>query len=120
MVLCSKWYEVMPGKSDEVMPELKGLIGEKKIQGEWPAAHDDWGKCANKLETVLLVAIPSEKAHAPTQPHACTHAQIRTREYSCEPTLIARMHLRAHAHANVHARTPKYTHARTHVHRARA
>ena len=57
----------MPGTWQEVMPNLEALIKGGTVQGEWPAARDDWGTYRSKLETVLLVAIPSEEAHT----HAC-------------------------------------------------
>ena len=43
------------------MPDLEARIKEGKLQGSWPAARDDWGIYASKLETVLLVAVPSEE-----------------------------------------------------------
>ena len=57
----SKWYEVMPGKWSHIVPDLETLITTGKEQGAWPAARDEWGVCASKLETVLLVEIPAEE-----------------------------------------------------------
>ena len=54
-------YEVMPGEWDKVMPNLENLIRTGKVQGSWPAARDEWGLYASKLETVLLVQIPAEE-----------------------------------------------------------
>ena len=60
----------MPDTSQEVMPDLEALIKEGKVQGEWPAARDDWGAYRSKLETVLLVAVPSEEASTHARMHA--------------------------------------------------
>ena len=57
----SKWYEVMPGAWDEIMPDLQNFIKTGKVQGAWPAARDEWGSWASKLETVLLVEVPAEE-----------------------------------------------------------
>ena len=51
----------MPGEWDKVMPDLQNLIKHGKVQGSWPAARDEWGLYANKLETVLLVEIPAQE-----------------------------------------------------------
>eukprot|EP01045_Picozoa_sp_COSAG04_P024622 COSAG04_NODE_3100_length_3174_cov_6.725203_2_plen_497_part_00 len=53
----SKWYEVMPG---EPWSDLEDQIRTGKVKGSWPAARDEWGAWSSKLETVLLVAVPSE------------------------------------------------------------
>ena len=55
------------------LPEHEALIKVERMQDDWPSAHDHWGIYANKLETVLLVAIPSEKARIPAHPHARSH-----------------------------------------------
>ena len=91
---CSKWYEVMPGTWHEVMPELETLIKEGDVQGEWPAARDNWGICANKLETVLLVAIPSEQARTATAQTFGLPALLLTRP----PAPSTRLPACAHAH----------------------
>ena len=57
----SKWYEVMPGAWHDIMPDLEDLIRTGKVQGAWPAARDEWGEWASKLETVLLVEVPAEE-----------------------------------------------------------
>ena len=54
-------YEVMPGEWDEIMPNLEKLIKTGTVQGSWPAARDEWGVYASKLETVLLVEIPAQE-----------------------------------------------------------
>ena len=51
----------MPGKWFDVMPDLGTLIESGQEQGAWPAARDEWGVWASKLETVLLVEIPAEE-----------------------------------------------------------
>ena len=51
----------MPGKWSHIMPDLETLITTGKEQGAWPAARDEWGVCASKLETVLLVKISAEE-----------------------------------------------------------
>ena len=51
----------MPGEWNEIMPNLESLIKTGKVQGAWPVARDEWGLYASKLETVLLVEIPSEE-----------------------------------------------------------
>ena len=53
----SKWYEVMPG---EPWSDLEDQIKTGKVKGSWPAARDEWGSWSSKLETVFLVAVPSE------------------------------------------------------------
>ena len=57
-------YEVMPGDWDEVMPNLENLIKTGNVQGSWPAARDEWGLYASKLETVLLVEIPAQECRS--------------------------------------------------------
>ena len=54
------YRQVMPGEWDEVIPNLESLIQTGEVQGMWPAAKEEWGLYANKLETVLLVEIPAE------------------------------------------------------------
>ena len=62
----SKWYEVMPGEPPD---DLEDQIRTGKVKGSWPAARDDWGLYRSKLETVLLVAVPSESpAATPRRP----------------------------------------------------
>ena len=58
VLLCSKWYEVMPG---DPWDDLQQQIAAGTVLGEWPAARDGWGEWSKKLETVFLVAIPSEE-----------------------------------------------------------
>ena len=57
-------YEVMPGQSHDFMPDLENLIKTGKVQGTWPAARDEWGLYSSKLETVLLVEVPSKPLQA--------------------------------------------------------
>eukprot|EP01043_Picozoa_sp_COSAG02_P001689 COSAG02_NODE_36_length_48934_cov_144.851029_14_plen_968_part_00 len=55
----SKWYEVMGG---EPWPDLEQQIASGRVKGSWPAARDDWGSYAKKLEVVFVVRIPSDRA----------------------------------------------------------
>lgn len=60
----SKWYEVMIG---DPWPDLEQKIASGEVKGAWPAAHDHWGSWSSKLETVFLVAVPSEANRNPAR-----------------------------------------------------
>ena len=53
----SKWYEVMPG---EPWSDLEARMATLGLSGDPEAARKHWGAWSSKLETVLLVAVPSE------------------------------------------------------------
>ena len=53
----SKWYEVMPG---EPWSDLEDQMIARELPGDPDAARQHWGSWSSKLETVLLVAVPSE------------------------------------------------------------
>ena len=53
----SKWYEVMPG---EPWSDLEDRMETLGLSGDPEAVRKHWGSWSSKLETVLLVAVPSE------------------------------------------------------------
>jgi hypothetical protein len=60
----TKWFELMSG---DPWPDLEEQIKAGQVDGEWPAARDNWGLHSSKLETVLLVAVPSERIRDPAR-----------------------------------------------------
>eukprot|EP01047_Picozoa_sp_COSAG01_P018601 COSAG01_NODE_1011_length_12147_cov_12.737384_8_plen_388_part_00 len=53
--------------SGEPWPDLQQKIESGEVKGAWPAARDRWGTCSSKLETVLLVAVPSTDNRNPAR-----------------------------------------------------
>eukprot|EP01047_Picozoa_sp_COSAG01_P095742 COSAG01_NODE_26384_length_715_cov_4.459416_2_plen_108_part_01 len=53
--------------SGEPWPDLQKKIESGEVKGAWPTARDHWGACSSKLETVLLVAVPSEANRNPAR-----------------------------------------------------
>ena len=46
----------------EPWPDLEQQIASGRVKGSWPAARDEWGSWAKKLEVVFVVRIPSDRA----------------------------------------------------------
>ena len=51
----------------EPWPDLQQKIEKGEVKGAWPAARDHWGAFSSKLETVLLVAVPSAANRNPAR-----------------------------------------------------
>jgi hypothetical protein len=74
----------MPGTWHEVMPNLEALIKERKVQGEWPAARDEWGSWANKLETVSAQSLHCHfAAYVRPLRCRCTNAALHSQMLLC-------------------------------------